>query len=180
MKRRKMIYDGDGHYLDVKYNPDDSSLLDKVKAYVIKDCFDEQDVHYFRKPKSLKKGTEIIISSIVENLYGTYFRTYVNNIRFDIDPSFVSFVKPSWYKDNTQQITDEEKALELSSINKYGFSVEESNAAYNAALEMARWKEQQMIEKSVEWLNAHLPFGEVDFNLRNTIIEDFEQSMKED
>ena len=72
-------------------------------------------------------------------------------------------------------MSDEDKAYELSSND--GFSVEESNAAYNAALEMAQWKQQQMIEKSVEWLNTHLPFGEVDFNLRNTIIEDFKQSM---
>lgn len=74
-------------------------------------------------------------------------------------------------------MSDEDKAYELASND--GFSVEESNAAYNAALEMAQWKQQQMIEKSVEWLNAHLPFGEVDFNLRNTIIEDFKQSMEE-
>lgn len=36
---------------------------------------------------------------------------------------------------------NKEKALELSSMNRYGFSVEESNAAYNAALEMAYWKD---------------------------------------
>lgn len=43
-------------------------------------------------------------------------------------------------------MTNEEKAFELSSMCKYGFSVEKSNAAYNAALEMAEWKDEQMAE----------------------------------
>ena len=88
------IYDGAGHCCDVRCSSSDSSLLEKIQAYIIADCFDEQDIHYFRKPRVLKKGTVIIISSIIKNLYGTYFRTYVNNLRFDIKPSFVSFVKP--------------------------------------------------------------------------------------
>lgn len=86
------LYDGTGHCCDVKYSPYDFSLQEEIKAYIIADCFDEQDIRYFRKPKTLKTGTEIIVSSIVRNLYGTYFRTYVNNVRFDIDPSFVSFI----------------------------------------------------------------------------------------
>lgn len=55
---------------------------------------------------------------------------------------------------------DREKAFELSSMNKYGFSVEESNAAYNAALEMAEWKEQQMIDKAVEWLKSNCTYND--------------------
>lgn len=39
-------------------------------------------------------------------------------------------------------MTNEKKAFDLSSMSKYGFSVEESNAAYNAAIEMAEWKDK--------------------------------------
>lgn len=50
-------------------------------------------------------------------------------------------------------MTNKQKAFELSSINRYGFSVEESNAAYNAALEMAEWKDQQFKTKIEELFN---------------------------
>ena len=36
------------------------------------------------------------------------------------------------------------------------------------------------IDKAVEWLKIHMPFGEVDLNYRNTIIEDFKQAMMEE
>ena len=36
------------------------------------------------------------------------------------------------------------------------------------------------IDKAVEWLKIHMPFGEVDLNYRNTIIEDFKQDMTEE
>lgn len=67
-------------------------------------------------------------------------------------------------------MTNEEKALELSSMNKYGFSVEESNAAYNAALTMAKWKDAQYEDerKELRGLVNMLPIDD-----RNqTIIED--------
>lgn len=80
-------------------------------------------------------------------------------------------------------MTNEEKALSIARLKKISESDKYENPfkleIYERCLEMAQWKQQQMIEKSVEWLNAHLPFGEVDFNLRNTIIEDFKQSMEE-
>ncbi len=65
---------------------------------------------------------------------------------------------------------DEKKAFELSSINKYGFSVEESNAAYNAALEMARWKDEQYKEEKREVLGL-VKMLKVDEH-NQTIIED--------
>lgn len=36
------------------------------------------------------------------------------------------------------------------------------------------------IDKAVEWLKIHMPFGVVEFSLRNTIIEDFKQAMSEE
>ena len=82
-------------------------------------------------------------------------------------------------------MSDEDKAREIASkwwqdliTKEHCDSTEE--AIERAVLEMAQWKEQQMIDKAVEWLNTHLPFGEVDFNLRNTIIEFFKQSMTEE
>lgn len=67
-------------------------------------------------------------------------------------------------------MTDREKAFELSSMNRYGFSVEESNAAYNAALEMARWKDEQFNEEKKELLGLvkMLPVDEHN----QTIVED--------
>lgn len=53
-------------------------------------------------------------------------------------------------------MTNERKALELSSISKYDFTIEESNAAYNAAIEAMKWKEKQMIEKAIEWLRENI------------------------
>lgn len=35
------------------------------------------------------------------------------------------------------------------------------------------------IDKVVEWLKIHMPFGEVDFDYRNEIIEDFKKAMEE-
>ena len=36
------------------------------------------------------------------------------------------------------------------------------------------------INKAVKWLKTHMPFGVVEFSLRNTIIEDFKQAMLEE
>lgn len=67
-------------------------------------------------------------------------------------------------------MTDREKAFELSSMNRYGFSVEESNAAYNAALEMARWKDEQFNEEKKELLGL-VKILKVDEH-NQTIVED--------
>lgn len=44
-------------------------------------------------------------------------------------------------------MTNEEKAFELSSASKQDFTIKESNAAYNAALEMAEWKDKEWAER---------------------------------
>lgn len=36
------------------------------------------------------------------------------------------------------------------------------------------------IDKAVKWLKIHMPFGEVDFDYRNEIIEDFKKAMLEE
>ena len=55
-------------------------------------------------------------------------------------------------------MTDEKKALELSSMSKYDFTVEECNAAYNAAIEMEEWKDEQFVEKLDKWIAYRFPF----------------------
>ena len=47
-------------------------------------------------------------------------------------------------------MTNEQKAKEF--YHKYReLNLASESAAFNAALEMAEWKEQQMIEKAVKW-----------------------------
>lgn len=43
-------------------------------------------------------------------------------------------------------MTNEQKAYELSNSIKHDFTIKESNAAYNAALAMAEWKDEQYKE----------------------------------
>lgn len=57
---------------------------------------------------------------------------------------------------------NEEIASRLSSMSLYGYSIEESAAAYNAALTMAERKDEQfakekqaLIDKACEWLSIH-------------------------
>lgn len=92
-------------------------------------------------------------------------------------------------KDLTKR--NEEKAFELSSTHIYGFSVGESNAAYNAALEMAEWKDRQFcarinkdytygyndaVENACEWLRRTQP----QTTFPNTTLERFKQAMEEE
>lgn len=79
-------------------------------------------------------------------------------------------------------MTNREKALVLSSMNRYEFSVEESNAAYNAALAMAEWKDedfaqkkQALIDKACEWIRYNNENGGCLFDGWE---EDFKQAMK--
>ena len=53
---------------------------------------------------------------------------------------------------------------------------------YETAMEMAKWKEQQMIEKAVKWLYEHaLDFNEngQKFYEQQQLIEKFKQAMEE-
>ena len=73
-------------------------------------------------------------------------------------------------------MTDEQKANEL--VKKHIF---DSNH-YETAMEMAKWKEQQMIEKAVKWLYEHaLDFNEngQKFYEQQQLIEKFKQAMEE-
>lgn len=64
-------------------------------------------------------------------------------------------------------MTNEQKAFELSSMCKYGFTVKESNAAYNAALEMAEWKDKQF-QKVLDY--AETCYGVFSFEQRKNFI----------
>ena len=69
-------------------------------------------------------------------------------------------------------MTIEEKAKEF--YHKYReLNLAPESAAFNAALEMAEWKEQQMIEKAVEFLSKRV------FSYDGCFIEDFKKAMKE-
>ena len=48
----------------------------------------------------------------------------------------------------------------------------------DACLDMAAWKQEQMIERAVGFLKLHMPFGEVSEALKNEVIEDFKKEMK--
>ena len=84
-------------------------------------------------------------------------------------------------------MTNREMALALSSMNRYEFSVEESNAAYNAALAMSEWKDEQvkaekeaLINKACEWLRENASkhiHGQYSF-LKGLMLEEFQQAMK--
>ena len=79
-------------------------------------------------------------------------------------------------------MNNREKALALSSMNRYDFSVKESNAAYNAALAMAQWKDEQLeaekqalINKACEWMSSHL---QMQYDGFSSFIKDFRKAMK--
>ena len=54
---------------------------------------------------------------------------------------------------------------------------------FNAVMEMAAWKEQQMIEKSIEWLKDIMYFDEYGLTHKKSTMEefihDFKQAMEE-
>lgn len=83
-------------------------------------------------------------------------------------------------------MTPEEKAEELGkkySIPCRGIGDCEFEAT-QAALEMAQWKEQQMIDKATEWLKnrtmGDLCLSIDNKSLVNEFIESFKQAMKEE
>ena len=79
-------------------------------------------------------------------------------------------------------MTDKEKADEISEhyATSHYFPNDEELAAYNAAIQMAKWKKQQMIDKAIEWLslNAELYGG---FNPGKLVemVEKFRNAMEE-
>lgn len=88
-------------------------------------------------------------------------------------------------------MTNEEKAREIASkYERWNQEDDESYGAYNGAIEMAQWKEKQMIEKACEWLEdmacyyAHWEYDgdtyerEIIFNTKK-FIEDFKKAMEE-
>ena len=75
-------------------------------------------------------------------------------------------------------MTNEEKAKEL--YHKYReLNLASESAAFNAALEMAEWMKEQMIEKFINWFESTFV---MDYNAaeRTAIIKDFKQAMKEE
>lgn len=79
-------------------------------------------------------------------------------------------------------MTDKEKAKQLYCKYRETDFARES-AAFNAAMEMAKWKEEQMIEKACEWLknNMHkyLVAKADGADYRITIFDDFKKAMEE-
>lgn len=62
-------------------------------------------------------------------------------------------------------MTNEEKARELGDrlINAVGHTVKDRKEIIDITNEMIEWKEQQMIEKSLKWLQTHIPNYNYDF-----------------
>lgn len=52
-----------------------------------------------------------------------------------------------------------------------------NEAAYKAFIQMAKWKEQQMIEKAYEWLSQQEEMIGISF--KNDFIERFKKAMEE-
>lgn len=70
--------------------------------------------------------------------------------------------------------SNEEKAKEIASkYERWNIEEDESAGAYKGALEMAQWKEQQMIEKAVKFLERQKRLSNVFFD------EDFIYFFKE-
>lgn len=51
-----------------------------------------------------------------------------------------------------EKMTNEEKAKEIASKEIIGLGPDYYDVAYDSAMEMAKWKEKQLIEKACEWL----------------------------
>lgn len=78
-------------------------------------------------------------------------------------------------------MTDKEKADEISEhyATSHYFPNDEELAAYNAAIQMAEWKDKQMIEKSCEWLKKNLQnYIEDDWTSEKDFIEQFKKAME--
>ena len=90
-------------------------------------------------------------------------------------------------------MTNEQKCKEL--YHKYReLNLAPESAAFNAALEMAEWKEQEIIKKAWDWFNEHFDvniYEEIggrkaaeiltyDFKSFASMFEDFKKIIKEE
>lgn len=88
-------------------------------------------------------------------------------------------------------MTNEEKAKEISDAyaNSKFIPTQEECVAYSSAMQMAEWKEQQMIDKACKWLEENVGeyediyydvggFVSPDFNTEK-FIKDFKKAMEE-
>jgi hypothetical protein len=73
-------------------------------------------------------------------------------------------------------MTQEDKALEIGK-QWYFDTMNPNEAAYKASIQMAKWKEQQMIEKACEWLIQQEEMIGISFE--NDFIERFKKAMEE-
>ena len=84
-------------------------------------------------------------------------------------------------------MTNEEKAQEIIGCNRENclecggsLSVEKGCVSFRRMIEMAEWKEQQMVEKAVEWIKSQMiPYGTSPLAIFN-YIEEFKQAMREE
>ena len=84
-------------------------------------------------------------------------------------------------------MTNEEKAKEIASkYERWNIEEDESDGAYKGALEMAAWKERQIIEKAIEWLkknaDSYTWYNEFEgeSGMIEEFIEDFKKAMEAD
>lgn len=73
-------------------------------------------------------------------------------------------------------MTQEEKAQEIGK-QWYFDTMNPNEAAYKASIQMAKWKEHQMIEKACEWLIQQEEMIGISFE--NDFIERFKKAMEE-
>lgn len=81
-------------------------------------------------------------------------------------------------------MTNEEKAREIAFNNcsHVGCShgehyFDSTEDCYNSAIIMAEWKEKQMIEKAVEWLDIELSCGDLNKEKKDEILKLFSNAM---
>jgi hypothetical protein len=81
-------------------------------------------------------------------------------------------------------MTNEEKALQIASLNGYMGSYDK--LMFKAAMQMAKWKEQQMIEKACEWLKDNVNDSYLDWYdwekcrlNKDELLRDFREAMEE-
>jgi hypothetical protein len=75
-----------------------------------------------------------------------------------------------------KNMKQEEKAQEIGK-QWYFDTMNPNEAAYRASIQMAKWKEQQMIDKAIKWLNDWFKFtdpsGRCEIPITKTAIEAF-------
>lgn len=79
-------------------------------------------------------------------------------------------------------MTNEEKARELAFAYCFNGVCLDEKTAYDILIQMSAWKEEQMLEKAMEWFRTKLPHMLLEHNPISTdgIFEDFKQAMMEE